>query len=75
MIDKTKGYSGADIEGVVRDAVEEVFVEGREQLTTEDLEKAIKNTHPLSEIMKKELEVMKKEYEERNYKKASKKER
>ena len=75
LIDKTKGYSGADIEGVVRDAVEEVFVEGREQLTTEDLEKAIKNTHPLSEIMKKELEVMKKEYEERNYKKASKKER
>ena len=39
------------------------------------IEKAIKNTHPLSEIMKKELEVMKKEYEERNYKKASKKER
>lgn len=68
----SEGYSGAEIEGVVRDSVEDVFVQGRQEVKTEDVLKAIKQTHPLSEIMKKEIEEMEKEYKSRNFKNASK---
>ena len=68
---ETKGFSGADIEGVVKDAVECAFAEGRDQVTTEDIRKAIRNTHSLSEIMKDALDQMAKEYEKRKIKNAS----
>ncbi len=71
LVEKTKGYSGADIESVVRDSVEEVFADGRNTLTTEDVLHAIEQTHSLSEIMKDSLEKMAKVYEERKFKNAS----
>jgi SpoVK/Ycf46/Vps4 family AAA+-type ATPase len=72
LIEKTNGYTGADIEGVVCESVESVFVKDNTELTTNDIQEAIKNTHSLSEIMKDELAKMGKEYEERKFKKASK---
>lgn len=71
LVDKTDGYSGADIEGIVRDSIEETFVSGKGELTTECLLDSIKNTHSLSEIMKEPLEKMSKEYKERKFKNAS----
>lgn len=71
LVAKTKGYSGADIEGVVRDAVEFVFAEDKEHLTTEDILTAIKDTNSLSVIMKESLDKMAKEYESRKLKNAS----
>lgn len=71
LVKETEGYSGADIEGVIREAVENVFVEERNTLTTEDILDVIQETHSLSELMKDELEKSKKEYEKRNFKKAS----
>lgn len=71
LVKETKGYSGADIESVVRDSVEEVFADGRDSLTTEDILAAIKQTHSLSEIMKDSLDKMAKVYEERKFKNAS----
>ena len=71
LVDKTEGYSGADIEGVVKDAVEDVFASGRAKVTTDDIVKMIANTHSLSEIMKEPLEKMNKEYKERKFKNAS----
>ncbi len=67
----TQGYSGADIEGVVRDSIEEVFADGRDKLTTEDIERAIKNTHSLMEVMKDSLEKLEKHYKEHKFKNAS----
>lgn len=72
LVDKTKGYSGADIEGVVKDAVEHSFVDGKAGITTDYLLKAIESTHSLSEIMKDDLVTMSKMYEERKFKNASK---
>ena len=40
----TNGYSGADIEGVVKDAVEDAFANGKDKLELEDIKRAIKNT-------------------------------
>lgn len=71
LVSKTKGYSGADIEGVIKESIESVFVENRSELTTQDILNVIKNTHSLSEIMKKPIEEMSKEYENRKFKNAS----
>lgn len=67
----TEGYSGADIEGVIRDSVEEAFAKDKESVTTDDIAHAIKNTHSLSEIMKESLDKMSKLYQERKFKNAS----
>lgn len=71
LVSQTEGYSGADVEGVVIDAVESAFVDGSGALTTEHLNTAIKNTHSLSEIMKESLTNLSKEYENRHFKSAS----
>lgn len=71
LVDQTNGYSGADIEGVVRDAVEDAFIQKEKALETADIKKAIDNTHSLSEIMKDSLTTLSKEYENRKFKNAS----
>jgi SpoVK/Ycf46/Vps4 family AAA+-type ATPase len=71
LVNKTDGYSGADIEGVVGESVESVFVKGNAALTTEDVLESINNTHSLAEIMKEPLEKMDKMYQDRKFKKAS----
>lgn len=52
LLKETAGYSGADIEGVVRESVELAFSNGKAALTTEDIIRVIRSTHSLSEIMK-----------------------
>ncbi len=71
LVSETKGYSGADIEGVVKESIETAYTEGKNELTTEEILRVIKNTHSLSEIMKEPLEKMSKEYENRKFKNAS----
>lgn len=71
LVSQTDGYSGADVEGVVIDAVESAFVDGSDALTTAHINEAIKNTHSLSEIMKGSLTELSKEYENRHFKSAS----
>lgn len=72
LVSMTEGFSGADIEGVVKDAIESAFAENKASIQTEDVIDAIKDTHSLSEIMKEALEKMTKEYENRKFKSASK---
>ena len=72
LVSMTNGYSGADVEGVVIDAIENSFIDGCASLTTEYISNAIKNTHSLSEIMKESLTNLSKEYENRHFKSASK---
>ena len=67
-----EGYSGADIEGVVRESVEMAFTDGRDNLTTENICFTMANTQSLSEIMKDSIREMQSEYEKRKLKKASK---
>lgn len=71
LASKTEGYSGADIEGVVGESIERVFVSGGKEVTTEDIQTCINNTHSLAEIMKEPLERMAKLYEDGKFKKAS----
>lgn len=71
LVKNTKGYCGADIEGVVKDSIEAAFVGKKVALSTEDVLEAINNTHSLSEIMKEKLDDMAKIYRERKFKNAS----
>ena len=71
LVDKTNGYSGADIEGVVKDGVENTFTDDKPALTTEYILKAIEETHSLKEIMKDSIENLSKEYKNRKFKNAS----
>ncbi len=66
----TKGYSGADLESIISEAVERAFVQKRPKIMLNDVKECIKSTQPLSVIMKNELEKMNKIYAERNFKKA-----
>lgn len=72
LVKNSKGFSGADIEGVVKDAVEAAFADDKKAIHTADILDAINNTHSLSEIMKDALDKMAKEYETRKFKNASK---
>lgn len=72
LVANSKDYSGADIEGVVKDGVENSFADGNGSLTTDYILKAIKNTRSLSEIMGESLKDLSKKYEKLNFKNASK---
>lgn len=67
----TNGYSGADIESVVKDSIESAFVSKRTAVTTKDILASIHQTHSLSEIMREPIEQMKKLYEQNKFKNAS----
>ena len=72
LVAKTKGFSGADIEGVIKDAIETAFADDKKSIQTQDILVAISNTHSLSVIMEDALAKMAKEYETRKIKNASK---
>lgn len=79
LVNKTSGYSGADIEGVVIEAVENAFGDAVDKnidlntaaLTTDYILDSIKNTKSLSEIMNDKLSTLKRFYEDNHFKSAS----
>lgn len=71
LVDSTDGYSGADIEGVVRESIEKAYAEGRGKLCMEDITEVIRNTHSLKELLGDSLKNMKDVYEKGNFKNAS----
>ncbi|AYZ73302.1 AAA family ATPase [Fusobacterium necrophorum] len=74
---ETEGYCGADIEEIVKFAVERLFIakakEGREEniLNTQDLLDAKKNIDSLSNIMKDKITILKQGYEKFKIKSAT----
>ena len=71
LVEKTDGYSGADIEGVVKEAIENAFVKGKTEVSTDDFIEAINSTHSLKEIMGDSISKLEKEYKDRKFKSAS----
>ncbi|GAB7526790.1 AAA family ATPase [Paraburkholderia sp. 2C] len=52
LADETEGFSGADIEAVVKEAIELAFVNAKAQVDTGRLLGVVRNTVPLSVVMK-----------------------
>ena len=75
---QTEGYCGADIEEVVKNAVENIFIletenEEEKEITTQDLLESAKNIDSLTNILTDKIEVLKKSYDKFKIKSASKK--
>lgn len=58
LIKETVGFNGADLEAVVKEAIERAFIEGREVLTTADLVSVAKETKSISDTLKERLPKM-----------------
>jgi SpoVK/Ycf46/Vps4 family AAA+-type ATPase len=72
LVAATEGFSGAEIESVVSEGVEQAFISGKGSVTTEDIIERIKDTKPLSETMREQITKMAEEYEKRGFRPATK---
>ena len=70
LIKDTDGFNGADIEAVVNEAMEEGFIE-KKDLNMDVLEKIASQTISISKSCKKQIENMKKVFEESSFKDAT----
>ena len=71
LVKLSGGYNGADLVDIVKDAIENCFIEGRVQLTTEDLKLAQKNIKSISSTLKERIQEIKKAVENMDLKSAS----
>lgn len=55
---KTDGYSGVDLESVVKNAIEEAFINDRRDITTSDLLTSIKRTKSISVTLKDKIKEL-----------------
>lgn len=67
----TDGYSGADIESIVKETIEQAFVQGGAPIDTERLLGVVKATHPLREVMKDKVKEYRDRFETMKIKEAS----
>ena len=75
---QTEGYCGADIEEVVKNAIENIFIletenEEEKEITTQDLLESAKNIDSLTNILADKIEILKKSYDKFKIKSASQK--
>lgn len=71
LVKLTSGYNGADLEAIVKDAIESCFIDGREQLTTEDLKTAQRNIKSISSTLEKRIIEIKEAVKDMDLKPAS----
>ena len=78
LAEETEGYCGADIEEIVKNAVENKFIletenEEKKKITTNNLLEATKSIDSLSNILSDKIDVLKKSYKKFKIKSASQK--
>ncbi len=71
IVKLTDGYNGADLEAIVKEAIEKCFIEGRAELTTEDLKEAQKNIKSISSTLEKRIKEIKEAVKDMDLKPAS----
>ena len=72
LASETEGYSGADLEAIVKDAIEKAFIKGKARLTTEDVMAAKKQIKSISDTLKSKIDDIRKTVENMDIKQASK---
>jgi len=60
LVDKSKDFSGAEIEGAVKDGVLEAFIDGDREAETKDILKAVENITPTAQMMSDKIEEIRK---------------
>lgn len=56
LVEKSKDFSGAEIEGAVKDGVLEAFIDGDRSAETRDILKAVDNLTPTAHMMSEKIE-------------------
>ena len=70
---KTDGFNGADLEGIVQDAVETAFIDDVDEITTERLLKSLQEAKSISNIQKEKIKKLREDLKEYDIKPASSK--
>ncbi len=73
LVKATEGFSGADLESVVKDTVELAFIEYRNTITTQDLLNTVKNTKSISNTLKEKIDEIRERIKKVDIKSASRK--
>lgn len=60
LVEKCKDFSGAEIEGAVKDGVLEAFIDGDRSAETRDILKAIESITPTAQMMSEKIEEIRK---------------
>ena len=71
LLKETKGYSGADIEAVVKETIETAFISDDKSVTTSKIQATIKLTKSISVTLKEKIENLKTEHDKYNFKPAN----
>ncbi len=60
LVEKSKDFSGAEIEGAVKDGVLEAFIDGDRPAQTKDVLKSIDSITPTAQMMSEKIEEIRK---------------
>lgn len=60
LVEKSKDFSGAEIEGAVKDGVLEAFIDGDREAETKDISKAVEGITPTAHMMSEKIEEIRK---------------
>ncbi|MGB1262406.1 MAG: AAA family ATPase [Cognaticolwellia sp.] len=71
LIKETKGYSGADIEAVIKDTIEKAFINDLKYITTDNIIAELNETKPMSISLKDKIDHLTKTLDKLDVKKAS----
>lgn len=71
IVKATEGFNGADLESVVKDAIENLYLEGRDTLSTNDLLHVVSETKGISVSLKDKINQIKESLEKFDIKPAS----
>ncbi len=72
LLEKTEGFSGADIENVVKEAIENAFCASDDcTVTTEKLLEVIRHTKSISQTLKDKIAELQEQYKKFNFKDAN----
>lgn len=75
LVEATDGYNGADIESIVKETIENVYLDDRNIVETDDLLATIRDTKSISTSLGEKLEQLRKSMDKISIKPASKKEK
>ena len=71
LVEKTEGFSGADIEGVIKDTVELAFTSDKSNIPTDDILAAINLSNSLADTLKDSIEKLSQFYKDHKFRSAS----
>lgn len=72
LIGETKGCSGADLEAIVKDAIEEAFINEKTEICTQDLLDSRKKITPIEDALTEKIQKMREKLKEIDVQAASK---